>query len=710
LSVSAPGFIAVGGSSTTTTVSAPTITEYGQSVGSGLASTGVYAVLQTPLPDTQLVTITSLDTSKVLVSANIATDTGAAAQAFLTPKGGQYVYYGLRAKEGIVNDSAQVTVASAGYVTQTAWVYIRQPGIALYNSVGTTATSFDPPHNITAVIGLPYTNPASGLQAYQPIRPGGTLGNVVTFRVAPGDTIAALFDSLGTPDTVRTASIPAGAYSSAYSTQVRWGPVSAGVDTLSVSAPGFIAVGGSTAVTTISAPSITEYQQTLGSGLALTGVYTVLQTVLPDTQLVTITSLDTTKLLIAQNVATDTGAPAEALLMPKGSQYVYYGLRAKEGIVNDSVQVTVASAGYVTATQWVYIRQAGVQLSGPPTTLTTSSDSVNFTAIIGVPYPNPASGLQAYQPVRPGGPQAAILIKVLNPGVGRLATSGGQVDSITLLIPAGQTQLPYGLAAGGVAFKALTTGTDTVQVSAPGFVSTAAPGVVVTVSTPGISYYGPPTVAAGLEAQGYAYLGANRHGGTWVKFSSSQPGLALISRSDTIAGSASDSIFVPDGQQYAYFWIQGVDSTSGTPIITVSANGFVNATGPVTIVTPGISLQNETGSLSLAGADRAIYAYVGVPYGGNTGLSSYQERRPGVPPLTISFTTTDTTKVLLTDLGGSGGTRTAQIVTGKYSTPFNKASGGVEMHPVATGPSTTSVTSPGFTPQSDASGTVTVTP
>ena len=710
LSVSAPGFISVGGSSTTTTVSAPIITEYAQSLGSGLAATGVYTVLQTQLPDTQLVTITSLDTTKVLVSTNNAADTGAASQAMLMPKGTQYVYYGLRAKEGIVNDSAQVSVASPGYVTQTAWVYIRTPGIVLYNSVGTTATSFDVPHNITAAIGLPYTNPASGLQAYQPIRPGGTLGNVVTFRVTPGDTIAALLDSLGTPDSVRTALIPAGSYSSVYSPQVRWGPVSAGVDTLSVSAPGFIPAGGSSAVTTISAPTITEYQQTLGSGLALTGAYTILQSVLPDTQLVTITSLDTTKLLISQNVVTDTGAPAQALLMPKGTQYIYYGLRAKEGIVNDSVQVTVASAGYVTATQWVYIRQAGVQLSGPPTSLTTSSDSVNFNVVIGVPYANPVSGLQSYQPVRPGSPQAAILIRVSSPGVGRLATMGGQVDSLTVLMPAGQYQTPYGLAAGGVAFKALTTGVDTVQVSAPGFVTAAAPGVVVTVSTPGISYQGPPTVAAGLEAQGYAILGANRHGGTWVKFTSSNPGVALISRSDTIVGSAIDSVFVPDGQQYAYFWIQGVDSTSGTPIITVSANGFVDATGPVTIVAPGISLQNEVGSLSLAGADRAIYAYVGVPYAGNGSLSTYQERRPGVGPLTVTFVTSDSSKVLLTTTAGSAGTRTAQIVPGKYNTPFNKATGGVEMHPVATGSSTTSVTSPGFTPQSDASGTVNVTP
>lgn len=710
LSVSAPGFLSAGGSTVTSTISAPTITEYAQAIGSGLAQTGIYTILQTPLPDTQLVTITSLDTAKVLVATNSVTDTGAAAQALLLPTGTQYVYYGLRAKEGIVNDSAQVTVATAGYVAETAWVYIRQPGIALYNSVGATATTFDAPRNITAVIGLPYANPASGLQAYQPIRPGGTLGNVVTFRVAPGDTIAALLDSLGTADTVRTSLIPAGAYSSVYSAQVRWGPVAAGVDTLSVSAPGFLAVGGSSAVTTISAPLITEYQQTIGSGLAITGVYAILQSPAPAPLSVTITSLDTTKLLVAQNTASDTGAGTQSIPMSGGGQYVYYGLRAKEGVVNDSVQVTVAAPGYVTATQWVYIRQAGVQLSGPPSSMTLKSDSANFTVLIGVPYANPASGLQSYQPIRPGSPAANVLIRTSPQHIGQIATTGGLVDSISIQIPAGQYQLPYGLAAGGVAYKAIATGTDTVQVSAAGLISVAPPGVVVTVSTPGITYQGPATVGAGLQAQGYAVLGAVRHGGTWVKFTSSSPSVALISRSDTIVGGASDSVFVADGQQYAYFWIQGVDSTSGTPVITVSASGFVDATGPVTIVAPGISLQNETGNLSLAGADRAIYAYVGVPYAGNTGLASYQARRPGVPPLTVTFTTTDTTKVLLTDLGGSGGTRTAQIVTGKYSTPFNKASGGVEMHPVATGTSTTSAASPGFTPQSDASGTVTVTP
>ena len=703
LTVSAPGFISLPSATVAQVISAPTITEYTQDVGSGLAANNVYAYLQVGVPSARNAIVRSLDTTKVLVADS--TQKVGADSAVVPMASGNYVYYSLRGKEGIVNDSARVTVTVPGYVPDTAWVRVRQPGIALVNYPSASSTTFDAPTTLRAVIGLPYVGNSS-LMSYQPIRPGGTLDSVATFKVTNA-TVAALIDSVGTQDSVRTAVVPAGQYYSPYSPMLRWIPLTAGSDTLTVTAPGYVTLPQATVTQTISAPTITMYAQDVGSGLAANNVYGYLQVGVPSARNAVVRSLDTTKVLVADS-AQKVGADSAVIPMASGN-YVYYQLRAKEGIINDSALVTMSVPGYVTDTAWVRVRQAGVILSSLSSTATTSSDSVVFNSIIGVPYVGNGS-LLAYQPIRPGVAAPTFTIKVSTPGVGVLATSGGRVDSVQFAFPLTGYQSAYGVAAGGQAFKALTTGVDTVTVSAAGFVTLPGGAQPVTVSTPGITLYSPGTVGAGLEASGYLYLGANRHGGVNVIVKSSSPGVALIAPNDTTVGSDSIVVFVPDGQTYVGYWVQGVDSTSGTPIITASAAGFVDATAPVTIVQPGIMIGGVPSTMTSAQADASVYAYIGTPYAGNTGLNSYQERRPGVGDLTVTFDASNPAAATLANSGGTGTPLTATIVPGRYYTPFNVGSGGVAVHPVAPGSSVITASTPGFLPQTTSSATVNVTP
>jgi hypothetical protein len=701
--VSAAGLVAVPTDTVITTVTAPTISMYQSDVGSGLA-TSAYSYLQTGAPTATTVSVRSLDTTKVLVAA---ADTAIGGDSIGVPLAinGTYVPYYLRGREGIVNDSAQIQVSAPGYVTGTMWVRVRQPGIRFYNAP-TSTTTLSAPSLVTAEIGLPYAG-NTGLQSAQAVRPGGS-PITVSFAVTPA-AVATLTDSTAVQDTVRTAVLKPGQYitpSSLATGGVQYVPLGAGTSSLIASAPGVVNLPGDTIVTTVTAPTITLYGNDVGSGLA-TSSSAYLQTGVPTARTAVVRSLDSTKVLVA-TADTAVGADTAAFALPVNGSSLSYYIRGKEGVVNDSAQVQIDVPGYTSSTVWIRVRQPAIQLVGMPTTATTSSDSITFYSYIGLPN-TAKTGMQATQAVRPGGTTAVPVFRVSTPSVGRLATPGGLADSSVGSIVPGQYQSQVGLAAGGQAFKALTTGLDTVSVTAAGFVTLPQAIVGVTVSTPGITLY-PPSygVGSGLEASGSFYLGASRHGGVNVVVKSSQPSVMLVSPDAATPGTDSIVIFIPDGQTYASFYVQGVDSAVGTPILTVSAPGFVDQTSGVSVMQPGIQLYNVPSTLSATAADQPIYAYIGVPNAGNTGLNQYQPRRAGAPNLVVTFDASNPAAATLINSGGTGTPLTAIIAAGLYYSPSSVAGGGVAIHPVAPGTSTISASAPGYAPQTNSSAPVTI--
>jgi hypothetical protein len=701
--VFAAGLLSVPTDTVVTTVTAPTITMYAADVGSGLA-TSDYSYLQTGAPTATTVTVRSLDTTKVLVAA-ADTAIGGDSVGIPVAVNGTYVPYYLRGREGIVNDSAQIQVSAPGYVTGTMWVRVRQPGIRFYNAP-TNTTTLSAPSLVTAQIGLPYVG-NTGLQSTQAIRPGGS-PITVSFTVTPS-SVAALTDSTAVQDTVRTAVLKPGQSitpSSLATGAVQYVPLGAGTSSIIASAPGVVNLPGDTIVTTVTAPTITLYGNDVGSGLA-TSASVYLQTGVPTARTAVIRSLDTTKVLVA---AADTaiGRDTAAFALPlNGSSFSYY-IRGKEGIANDSAQVQVDVPGYTSSTVWIRVRQPGIQLIGMPTTATTSSDSITFYSYIGLPN-TAKTGMQSTQAIRPGGTTAVPVFRVSTPSVGRLATASGLADSSVGSIAAGQYQSYVGVSGGGQAFKALTTGLDTVTVTAAGFVALPQATVGVTVSTPGITLYPPSSgLGSGLQQSGSFYLGASRHGGVNVVVKSSQPSVMLVSPDAATPGSDSIVIFVPDGQTYGTYYLQGVDSAVGTPILTVSAPGFVDQTTGISVMQPAVQVYNVPSTLSATGADQAIYAYVGVPNVGTTGINQYQARRAGGSDLVVTFTTSNPSAATLINSGGTGPSLTATITAGQYYSPTSVATGGVAIHPVAAGTSTISVTAPGAVPVTTSSATVTV--
>ena len=588
---------------------------------------------------------------------------------------------------------------------------MRAPGVILAGYPSTT-TTLSPPSAVSAYVGLPYLG-NTAMYAYQGLRPGGTLGTVVTFTVTDTvvpDTLATLMKADSVRDSVRTATLLPGQYYTGSLAQggVQYVPLKAGVTTLSVAAPGYITLPAATATTTITAPTSTLTAADVGSGLA-TYAYGYLQTGVPTPRTMVIRSLDTTKVLVAV-IDTAVGADSAKFPLGVGESFRYYYIRGKENIVNDSAEVELSAPGYLTSKAWVRVRQPGVVLGSFPATATTSSPPSAVNAYVGLPYLG-NTAMQAYQGLRPGGTLGTTVTFTLTPSGLAALFKADSVQDLVRTAPLVPGQYYTGnLAQGGVQYLALATGTTTLSVAATGYVTLPATGTT-TISTPGITISSPGTIGAGLQNYGYFYLGASQHGGDSVWIKSSNPSVALVARDGLTPGSDSIAIFIPNGQTFSYFYVQGVDgATPGTPILTVSANGFVDATAGVTIVQPGVQIANVPASMTSTAADVLINAFIGVPNVSNTGLNAFQERRAGGAPLVVTFTSGTPAAATLVNSVGPGTPLTATIVSGSYNTPTLVATGGVALRPVAVGSSAISVTLPGFIPQTTATVTVNVTP
>ena len=208
------------------------------------------------------------------------------------------------------------------------------------------------------------------------------------------------------------------------------------------------------------------------------------------------------------------------------------------------------------------------------------------------------------------------------PSVGVLQTSQSSGASVTVDIVPGQLASPPSLAAGGVEFDPLTIGSSDITAVLPqAFLSTSNATQTVSVSAPGISVSA-ATVGSGLQSGTFrATLGASQHGGVTVTLTSSNPSVMLVSPDGSTEGQPSIDVFVPNGQNRASYWIQGVEGATGTVTLTVQAPGFTDGSAAVSVVQPGIQLVSLNGSYTASAQDDLFQIQTGVPNSNNTGLS-----------------------------------------------------------------------------------------
>jgi len=285
------------------------------------------------------------------------------------------------------------------------------------------------------------------------------------------------------------------------------------------------------------------------------------------------------------------------------------------------------------------------------------------------------------------------------------AAGGGAGTGTTYLVPNAYYSPFSGPASGGISFRPLLIGLDSVFIQATGFVTATNSGRRgVNVVQPGISVsMSYPTIGSGLEESGFVNLAASQHGGVTVTLTSSDSTILLLSPNATTVGTGSIQVFVPNGQTGFSYYAQGVEGILSPTTVTVTAvaAGFTNGTVGVTVDRPGVEIQGLGITYTAGASDVNFYAQVGVPNTQNSALARVQYVRAGAPtPLVVVFSSTAPAAGTLVDSVGAGTPKTAQVSnTGNiYYTPTGGPSqGGVAFRPVAAGTTVVSAAAGGYT-------------
>lgn len=222
-------------------------------------------------------------------------------------------------------------------------------------------------------------------------------------------------------------------------------------------------------------------------------------------------------------------------------------------------------------------------------------------------------------------------------------------------------------------------------------------------AVPGIANNGAVTVGAGLQRTQSFSLGASNHGGVTVRITSPDPNRLLVSASPSTVGAATLDIPILSGSASASYYLQAVDTASGTHVVSLSAPGFATSTFNATIATPRFDLVGVNTTTTTLSTDDLVQVRTGI---GGTVLNELQDRRAGQPPLVVTLTSGNPAVVQAITSSTAGATATAQVAPGQSNTPGSFGTGGFGLRPAGNGTTTVTATIPGFIA---APGTATVT-
>jgi hypothetical protein len=278
----------------------------------------------------------------------------------------------------------------------------------------------------------------------------------------------------------------------------------------------------------------------------------------------------------------------------------------------------------------------------------------------------------------------------------------GQVVTKPILPGIYYTQALTGNTVYGLAFDPIAVGSTSVTVSAPGMLTMTASGVrPVTISGPGINPPVTQTVGAGLQLFVTAQLGASEHNGVTVTVQSTNPARVLVSPDGVAPGTASFTRSVANGETFVSYYVQGLENTSGSAQVNISAPGFANASHQVDLSPAGIELHGVNPAMDTLSADDVdVYVQVGVPCPDLTTLCAVQNVRSGAAPLvaTLSLASTQTpiAELRSDQPVAAGQTVTKPIQPGIYYTQAIAPGTfyGLTFDPISTGSTTVTVTGP----------------
>jgi len=549
----------------------PPITVGNATVGQNLQAP-VVITFGAPTPaGITLLTVASADPTRLLVSSRASID-GAGSITLQIPEGVTSVTVFAQALAG--SGTVALNASAPNYNPGNGTVTLAPSGFVFVGPDG-------PVSNFSSDQGVPTLIPVSAallnsslnFVAIQQVRNGfsvpvnlnssnlgvGTITPTVTFT-GPADTVQATFTAVSPGGTTLTIAAPAG-----FSTPNSNTSVQAQVN-----------------ATTL---SIQQTDLIVGQNLETSAVVTLAGTAPPEGLTVTITSNDTSKLLLSKDPSA-AGSQSIQFVLPGGGHQTPTFL-VQSLVSSGTATYTATASGFGSATQTVTFGPSGFVIASPfglganffTTTAAANSPITVFSGLL-----DSSNNFVTAQAVR-GGVTASIPVTSGNTGVGTITVSpvtiSGGANTVT------------------TAFHPVANGTSVISVGTPpGFTTPASlTSLTATVATPSILITDGVSVGQNLEFVGQITLGQPAPpGGLVVTLTSADPSRLILSASGTTAGAANgvQTINVPEGTSTAQFFLQALGN-SGTVSYTASAPGYNPKTATITLTPSGLVLVAPTG-------------------------------------------------------------------------------------------------------------------
>lgn len=633
--------------------------------------TNSYFYLPSIPPSPTTVTLTSSNPAVFTVSTGpTIAGTPVASIPAITGTGTQSFYV-----QGTGIGSATLTISAPGYNNASVAITVDPSGFA-FQSSGFSTTTLSPD---TSVYIQPYIlNPAT-----LALLAGGTVAPVSGVNVAVAS---------GTPATGTILNSPAAFTGGVSSTPVNFHPLAPGTSALTITQPaGFsIPATGQSIVATVTAPPINLQTTALTTGLNLeinSYLYLSQTPVVPTN--ITLTSSNPA-VAVASLSATTAGTATTTMtnVVNQGTQGFYI-----QGLSLGTATFTVSAPAFASTSFTVTVDPSGFTIATG--NISTTTFSPTSSVYVQADILNPAT----FTVIGNGS---------INP---QLGSASVPIASATTTV--GTIASPVVITAGNansfVTFQPVGAGTSIISITQPAGFSTPTPAsslqITATVTAPPINEQTSVlTTGVNLEVGTYVYLSQNPPTPVTITVVSSNPAVAVVSSSSTIAGAASTTFpNVVNGATQSYY-VQG--QSVGTSTITVTAPGYQSTTMTVTVDPSGFQIATGNISTTTFSPTSSVYVQPVILNPATLTVIGNASLNPGISTVNIPIASsapqvgTITTPYSFTGGSSSAFTVFSPIAAGTTNLSISTPPGFSTPSPAATQQITATVTAPNINIQS----------
>ena len=613
--VQATGSGVTSGTATINVTPAPAITIGAQVIGKDLQVQPGLSLGAAAPAGGLVVTLTSSDTSKLLLSAS-GTALGGASIT-VTVLAGQSFLNTFFIQSLSDTGTATVTASATGFATTVSTMTLAASGFYNSSPGGNFTTTTFSTDTLFRVQSAQLTGPGGSVQRTQALR--GGIGVSVSVPVTVVDVTGT---NVGSITTSPVAFNGGDAFK-----DTAFHPLSAGTAQITVGVPaGFSTpIASQRQITaTVTAPAISSGNVSVGRDLQ-TAVFISLGATPPSPVNVTVTIASGTIAKISNSATVLGGTTLTFNNVTTTSAGTFF----VNGLALGGTLITVQAPGYSDNTSTVTVQPSGFANTSPGGNFSTTTLSANTLFRVQPARLDPSTlNVSTFQSLR-----AELTVNVAvtssDPNVGTITTS------------------PVTFAGGDsfkdTAFDPASTGTAVLTVGVPAGFDTPSNSrqITATVNLPPISI-SDQTIGKNLQVQPGLSLNvlAPAPDGLVVTLTSSDAAKVLLSNSATAMGSPSITVTIPAGQSFVNtFFIQSLVD-AGTATVTATATGFATDTSTMTLVPAGFANTSPGGNFTTtAGAANTLFRVQPArldPISLN--IAAFQALRGGIGPINVPVT------------------------------------------------------------------------